>query len=78
MEQWVIGSILHAGPIELFLVPASAPRLVCAGLSGMMHIKDPLLLIEKNSPCSGSSSRFSLSLSEWSFTILCPMPYNCK
>ena len=25
---WVIGSILHGGPIELFLVPARAPRLV--------------------------------------------------
>ena len=24
----VVGSILHGGPIELFLVPASAPRLV--------------------------------------------------
>ena len=28
MVRWVIGSILHGGPIELFLVPASAPRLV--------------------------------------------------
>ena len=26
--QCVVGSILHGGPIELFLVPASAPRLV--------------------------------------------------
>ena len=26
--QWVVGSILHGGPIELFLVPASVPRLV--------------------------------------------------
>ena len=26
MVLWVIGSILHGGPIELFLVPASAPR----------------------------------------------------
>ena len=24
-----VGSILHGGPIELFLVPASAPRLMC-------------------------------------------------
>ena len=24
----VVGSILHGGPIELFLVPASDPRLV--------------------------------------------------
>ena len=28
MVLWVIGSILNGGPIELFLVPASAPRLV--------------------------------------------------
>ena len=26
--HWVVGSILHGGPIELFLVPASVPRLV--------------------------------------------------
>ena len=25
---WVVGSIIHGGLIELFLVPASAPRLV--------------------------------------------------
>ena len=34
---------------------------------GMMHIKEPLLLIRKSRLCGGS--RFSLSLSEWSFTI---------
>ena len=28
MVRWVVGSIPHGGPIELFLVPASAPRLV--------------------------------------------------
>ena len=32
----------------------------------MVHIKDPLLLIGKSSPCSGSS-RFALLLSDWSF-----------
>ena len=42
---------------------------------GMMHIKEPLLLIGKSSPCG--SSRFPLSLSEWSFTI-CSTPYNRK
>ena len=40
-----------------------------------MHIKEPLLLFGKSSPCGGN--RFTLSLSEWSFTI-CLMPYNCK
>ena len=43
---------------EVFLILASAPRLVkqrlaCAVLS--VHVKDPLLLIKKSSPCSGSS-----------------------
>ena len=40
---------------------------------GMMHIKEPLLLIGKSSPCGGSG--FPLLLFEWSFTILCPLPY---
>ena len=33
----------------------------------MMHIKEPLLLTGKSSPCGGSG--FPLSLSEWSVTI---------
>ena len=36
-------------------------------LCGIMHIKEPLLLIGKNSPCGDSG--FSLLLSEWSFII---------
>ena len=40
---------------------------------GMVHIKEPLLLIGKSSPCGGSG--FPLSLSEWSLTI-CLTPYN--
>ena len=28
IHSWVVGSILHGGPIELFLIPASATRLV--------------------------------------------------
>ena len=45
------------GPIELFLVPASAHdlcnkgRVMCSPVCGMVHIKEPLLLIEKSSPC---------------------------
>ena len=42
---------------------------------GMVHIKEPLLSIEKSSPRGGSG--FPLSLSEWSFTI-CLTPYNRK
>ena len=46
-----------------------------SGVSGMVHIKEPLLLIGRSSPSGGSG--FPLSLSEWSFTI-CPTPYNRK
>ena len=35
---------------------------------GMMHIKEPLLLIKRNSLCGGSG--FPLSPSEWLFTII--------
>ena len=48
---------------------------VCVILSGMMHIKEPLLLLGKSSLCGGSG--FPLSLSELRFTI-CPTPYNRK
>ena len=74
-----VGSIV---PIELFLVPASAPhdwcykgRGMCYPVCVVVHIKEPLLLIGKSSHCGGSG--FPLSLSEWSFTI-CPTPYNRK
>ena len=48
---------------------------MCYPVYGMVHIKEPLLLLGKSSPCGGS--RFPLSLSEWSFTI-CPTSYNRK
>ena len=48
---------------------------MCYLVCGMMHIKEPLPLIRKSSPCGCSG--FPLSLSEWSFTI-CVMPYNRK
>ena len=44
-------------------------------ICGMMHIKEPLLLIGRSSLCGGSG--FSLSLPEWSLTI-CLTPYNRK
>ena len=47
----------------------------CYPVCGMMHIKEPLLLIGKSSPFGGSG--FPLSLSEWSLTI-CVTPYNCN
>ena len=79
------GAMVHrinpsrGGPIELFLFQ---PLLLdwCnkdCGMcySGMVHIKEHLLLIGKSSPCG--SSRFPLSLREWSFTI-CLTQYNRK
>ena len=47
-------------------------RGMCYPISGMMHIKEPLLLIGKSSSCGGS--RFPLSLSSTIYV----MPYNCK
>ena len=40
--------------------------VVCVILCVMIHIKEPLLLIGKSSPCG--SSGFPLSVYEWSFT----------
>ena len=52
------------GVIELFLVPDSAGnkgRGMCYPVCGMVHIKEPLLLIDKSSLCGGSGFPFSLS-----------------
>ena len=48
---------------------------MCYPVCGMVHIKEPLLLIGKSSLCDGSG--FPSSLSEWSLTI-CLTPYNRK
>ena len=48
---------------------------MCYPVCGMVHIKEPFLLIKKSSLCG--SSGFPLSLSEWYFTI-CLTPYNRK
>ena len=51
-------------------------RVYCGiwyAFGGMMHIKEPLLLIGKSSQSGGSG--FPLSLSEWSST-LCLTPCN--
>ena len=83
LVQWVIGSILHGvDPLSYFSFQpvfhnwCNKGHGMCYPLCGMVHIKEPLLLIEKSIPC-GSSSVFPLSLSEWSSTI-CLMPYNRK
>ena len=46
---------------------------MCNPVFGMVHIKEPLLLIGKSSPCGGNG--FPLSLSVWYFTV-CLTPYN--
>ena len=51
-------------------------RGMCYPVCGMMHIKEPLMLIGKSNPSGGSGFPLSL-LSEWSFTI-CPTAYNRK
>ena len=48
-------------------------RGMCYPVCGMVHIKEPLLLIDKSSLCGDSG--FPFSLSEWSLTI-CLTPYN--
>ena len=74
MVQWVVRLILHGGPTSYF---SFQPVLhdwfnkLCGmyySVCGMMHTLEPLLLIRKSSPCS-SSSGFTLTLSEWSFTM---------
>ena len=70
MGRWI--DPLWGGPNELFLFPTSG---MCYPVYGIVHMKEPLLLIGKSSPCGGSA--FHLSLSEWSSTI-CPTPYNRK
>ena len=68
MVRWVVGLILHGGPIELFLIPASAPDWcskgcgMCYAVCGMVHIKDPLLLIGKSSLCGGSGFPLAISV----------------
>ena len=81
MVQWVVGSILHGvDPLSYFSFQpvihdwCNEGRGMCYPVCGMMHIKEPLLLIRKSNLCGGSG--FPLSLSEWSFTIY-PTPYNC-
>ena len=80
MVQWVVGSILHwVDPLSYFLFQpvlhdwCNKGRGMCYPVYGMVHIKEPLLLIDKSSLCGGSG--FLFSLSEWSLTI-CLTPYN--
>ena len=80
MVRWVVGSILHGvDPLSYFsLQPVhhdwcNKGHGMCYPVCGMVHIKEPLLLIDKSSLCGGSG--FPFSLLEWSLTI-CLTPYN--
>ena len=80
MVRWVVGSILHGvDPLSYFSFQPVLHDLcnkghgLCYPVCGMVHIKEPLLLLDKSSPCG--SSGFPFSLSEWSLTI-CLTPYN--
>ena len=82
MVRWVVGSILHGvDPFSYFSFQpvlhdwCNKDRGMCYHVCGMVHIKEPLLLINKSSLCGGSG--FPFSLSEWSLTI-CLTPYNRK
>ena len=79
MVRWIVGLILHGvNPLSYFSFQQVLHDWCTKGCGkcypacGMVHIKEPLLLIRKNSPCGGRG--FPLSLSEWSFTI-CPTLY---
>ena len=80
MVRWVVGSILHGvDPLSYFSFQpvlhdwCNKGRGMCYPVCGMVHIKEPLLLIDKSSLCG--VNRFPFSLSEWSLTI-CLTPYN--
>ena len=62
------GSILHcADPLSYFSFQpvlhdwCNKCRVMCYPVCGMVHIKEPLLLIGKSSPCGSNGSPFSLS-----------------
>ena len=52
MFQWDVRSIHPGGPIELFFISDSVSQLgnkgpgLCYPVCKMMHIKDPLLIVE--------------------------------
>ena len=71
----VVGSILHGvDPLSYFSFQqvlhdwCNKGRGMCNPICGNVHIKEPLLLIGKSSPCGGSG--FPFSLSKWSITII--------
>ena len=70
---WAIDSIIWFQPVLHDW--CNKGRGMCYLVCGMMHKKEPLLLIGKSSLCGGNG--LPLSPSEWSFTIRLT-PYNSK
>ena len=69
MVQWVVGSILHGGPIKPFLNDwCNKGRGMCYPVCEVVHINDPLLLIGKNSKYTGAAGFLSRNLNG-------PLPY---
>ena len=67
MVQWVVSSILHGvDPLSYFSFKLelhdwyNKGRGMCYPVCGMVHIKEPLLLIRKSSLCGGSGFPISL------------------
>ena len=80
MVRWVVRSILHVvNPMSYFSFQqvlhdwCNKGRGMCYPVCGLVHIKEPLLLIGKSSLWDGCG--FPFSLSEWSLTI-CLTLYN--
>ena len=79
--RFVVRPWLMEDPLSLFSFQpvrhdwCNKDRGICYPVSGMVQIKEALLLFGKSSLCGGSG--FPLLLSEWFFTI-CPTPYNRK
>ena len=76
MVRWVVGSILHGvDPLSYFSFQPVFHDWCNKGcgmyypVCGMVHVKEPLLLIDKSSLYGSSGFPFSLS---------CVMPYNRK
>ena len=80
MVRWVVGSILHGvDPLSYFSFKpvihdwCNKGGGMCYPVCRMVHITEPLLLIDNSSLCGGSG--FPFSQSECSLTI-CLTPYN--
>ena len=70
MVRWVVGSILHGvvDPLSYFSFQpvlhdwCNKGRGMCYPVCGMVHIKEPLLLIDNSSICGGSGFPFRMVL----------------